>query len=205
LQWRIGQVQTLFRVCIHFMFRPIAFGSAMGKPSQGNQGKCKQGKSQVVLLHISQVRRCVRKMRKMQVDVSSLFFVKNIVRFASVFLCIRCRVEVRGGAPRSFASYLGTCDKLCWICSGSGMGAPASSSVTPSSSSPGLTSAPTTPANSPLARLPLPPSALSDFSQPGPASPQSSFAWSLTSGRLSCCIFLPLVEKCLVCVQGCRS
>ena len=85
MQWRIGQVQTLFRVCIHFMFRPIAFGSAMGKPSQGNQGKCKQGKSQVVLLHISQVRRCVRKMRKMQVDVSSLFFVKNIVRFASVF------------------------------------------------------------------------------------------------------------------------
>ena len=89
------------------------------------------------LLHICQVRRCVRKMRKIQVDVSSLS------------LCIRCRVEVRGGAPRSFASYLGTCDKLCWICSGSGMGAPASSSATPSSSSPSLTPAPTTPANSP--------------------------------------------------------
>ena len=141
------------------------------------------------LLHICQVRRCVRKMRKIQVDVSSLF------------LCIRCRVEVRGGAPRSFASYLGTCDKLCWICSGSGMGAPASSSATPSSSSPSLTPAPTTPANSPLARLPSlapwTPSARSDFSQPGPASPQSSFAWSLTSGRLSCCIFLPFFEKCL--------
>ena len=77
---------------------------------------------------------------------------------------------------------------------GSGMDAPASSSsATPASSSPGLTSAPTTPAYSPLGRLPslapCTPAARSDFSQPGPASPQSSFAGSLTSGRLFCCIF----------------
>ena len=38
----------------------------------------------VALLHICQVRHCVRKMKKMQVDVSSLFF-QNIVRFASAF------------------------------------------------------------------------------------------------------------------------